>query len=127
MEDNYVNGPTEDYTDDPNVIAELGSGKLTALVMFAGEEVMNDEPGPKIFSTLDEHRVIVTFNSKVFEWRVKTLYENFTEKRPDLSPGAIMKQCQESMIDAMLKATFEALDDYYAVNGLSHLAEPSDD
>lgn len=88
---------------------------------------MNDEPGPKIFPTLDENRVIVTFNSKVFEWRVKTLYDNFTDKRPDLSPGAIMKQCQESMIDAMMNTTMEALDEYYALNGLSHLAEPMDD
>lgn len=127
MENNNQQGPTEDYSNDKSVIAELGSGKLTALIMFASEEIMKDEAGPQIHPTLDEHRVIVTFNSKVFEWRVKTLYENFSEKRPDVAPGAIMKQCQESMIDAMLKATSEALDDYYALNGLSHLAEPLDD
>ena len=125
MEDN--NNPTEDYSNDKSVIAELGSGKLTALVMFTSDEIMKDEAGPQIHPTLDEHRVIVTFNSKVFEWRVKSLFENYSEKRPEVAPGAIMKQCQESMIDAMLKATFEALDDYYALNGLSHLAEPLDD
>jgi hypothetical protein len=127
MDNNNPNGPTEDYSQDQSVIAELGSGQLTALVMFASEEIMNDEAGPQIHPTLDENRVIVTFNSKIFEWRVKNLFETYSEKRPDVSPGAIMKQCQESMLDAMLKATFEALDDYYALNGLSHLAEPLDD
>jgi|GEM_PF-2065573 len=114
-----------DYSDDPDVLAEVASGELTALIMFVDKEIMSDDPGPMIHPTLDEKRVIVTLNKSIFDERVSIMAEAFRERVPEdvMDFEALTRRCTHELASSMLGKTLEVLDEYYAVNGMSHLAE----
>lgn len=112
-----------DYSDDPSVLAEVASGELTALIMFVDKEIMNNDPGPMIHPTLDEKRVIVTLNKAIFDERVDIMAEAFRKHTPDWDPETLNLRCTHELASSMLGKTLEVLDEYYAANGMSHLAE----
>lgn len=113
----------EDYSDDPNVLAEVASGGLSALIMFVDETVMNTDPGPLIHPTLDDTRVIVTLNKNIFDERVEMLASAFHERSPMFDIDDLRQRCTHELASSMLGKTLEVLDEYYAVNGMSYLAE----
>lgn len=120
-----LEGKYEDYSDDPNVLAEVASGELTALIMFVDESVMQTDPGPLIHQTLDETRVLVTLNKNIFDKRVEMLAYAFHEKSgADLDD--LRRRCTHELATAMLGRTLEVLDEYYAVNGIGQLGDKGD-
>lgn len=120
-----LEGKYEDYSDDPNVLAEVASGELTALIMFVDGAVMKTDPGPQIHPTLDETRVLVTLNKTIFDERVEILASAFHEKS-GVDIEDLRRRCTHELATAMLGRTLEILDEYYVVNGVGHLAEKGD-
>jgi hypothetical protein len=117
---------SHDYSDDPSVLAEVASGELTALIMFVDESVMHSDPGPMIHQTLDEKRVIVTLNKNIFDERISIMIEAFKERVPEMDDVQLEQRCTHELASSMLGKTLEVLDEYYAVNGMSHLADTDD-
>lgn len=120
-----LEGKYEDYSDDPNILAEVASGELTALIMFVDESIMKTDPGPQIHPTLDETRVIVTLNKKIFDERVEILASAFHEKS-GIDIDDLRRRCTHELASAMLGRTLEMLDGYYDVNGVGHLGDKDD-
>jgi hypothetical protein len=117
----------EDYSKDPSVLFEVGSGELTALGVFAHESVMDGHPGPLVFPTMDKTRVILAFNERIFRDKVEILARRFIQERPDIDPEAIRRQSEKSLIEVMGKAVEQVLDDYFIVTEVHLLADPMDD
>jgi hypothetical protein len=120
---NSFEGKYEDYSDDPNVLAEVASGGLTALIMFVDQSIMNTDPGPLIHPTLDDARVIVTLNKNIFDERVEMMASAFHERSQVLDLDDLRQRCTHELASSMLGKTLEVLDEYYTVNGMSHLAD----
>lgn len=109
--------------EDDGVLAEFTSGELSAVVMLADDEAMKGESGPIIWTTMDENRVIVSFNEKAFNWRVQKMFKHFSNKNPEISEEEIMRECRLKLGGKMLEQSGEALDQYFQLKGLSHLGE----
>lgn len=112
--------------DEDNVLAEVQSGTLSAVIVLAGDKAMKGEAGPLIWTTLDDSRVVVSFNEKAFNWRVKKMVEHFTKKNPDEDPNSIERECRNKIGDKMLQQSMDALDQYFIAKGLTHLGEDED-
>jgi len=116
-----MNFESSEDAHDEEVIAELSSGDLTATVILVPDKVMKHNPGPRIWSTLDDTRVVVTFNRKAFEWRVRHIMTRFRERYPAESQEVIHELAEQEMRRAMVNVAEKALDDYFIVTGVAHL------
>jgi len=108
-----------------DIIAELTSGDLTATVILVPDKVMKHHSGPRIWATLDETRVVVSFNRKAFEWRVRRIMEQFRGRYPSESQDVIHELAEQEMRHAMVRVTKDALEDYFIVTGVAHLGVDS--
>jgi len=109
--------------DEDNVLAEVTSGTLSAVIVLAGDKAMKGEAGPLIWTTLDDNRVVVSFNEKAFNWRVKKMVDHFAMKNPDEDRKAIERECRHRIGNKMLEQSSAALDQYFIAKGLTHLGE----
>jgi len=104
-----------------DIVAELTSGGLTATLVLVPDEVMKHNPGPRIWATLDETRVVVTFNRKAFLWQRRKVMERFHRRYPSEGLEFITTVAEQELRHALVRQAEKALEDYFIVTGVAHL------
>lgn len=113
--------------ENDNVIADITSGKLSAVIMFAEDEAMKREAGPVIYPTLDETRVVVSFNKKAFNWRVKKMTESLMGRNPEMDYSTAERTSRQRLGAKMMQQASNAVDEYFQAHGLAHLGDSGDE
>jgi hypothetical protein len=117
----------EDQSRELNVIFELEMGELSAVAMLAHDDVMAGEPGPVVFRTLEDTRVILAFNASVFRARVDRLERHYRRERNGIDCDGARSHVEGLLITSMTDVAHRVAGNYFKSIDVHHLSAPVDD
>lgn len=110
-----------------NEIFEVKSGELAAVGMLVHENIMNGQPGPLVFPTMNKTRVILAFNEQLFQDRATILERRILRERPEIDPKVARRQSEHGLVRVMGRKAISVLDVYFQLTEVDHLAEKVDE